>query len=82
LLMALESSGARAEQLARQILNWGRPIPLDELVAKIDAVTVESTRAAGCALIARGQPALAAVGRGHGIESAASIAETLVARAA
>ena len=34
LLMALESSGARAEQLARQMLNWGRPIPLDELVGK------------------------------------------------
>jgi predicted Zn-dependent peptidase len=82
LLMALESSGARAEQLARQILNWGRPIPLDELVAKIEAVTVESTRAAGRAVIARGQPALAALGRGHGIESAATIAESLVPRAA
>ena len=34
LLMALESSSARAEQLARQMLNWGRPIPLDELVGK------------------------------------------------
>ena len=82
LLMALESSGARAEQLARQILNWGRPIPLDELVAKIEAVTVESTRTAGRAVIARGQPALAALGRGHGIESAATIAESLVPRAA
>ena len=47
LLMALESSGARAEQLARQMLAWGRPIPLEEIVAKIDAVTVESARAAG-----------------------------------
>jgi predicted Zn-dependent peptidase len=82
LLMALESSGARAEQLARQILNWGRPIPIDELVAKIEGVTVESTRAAGRALISRGQPALAALGRGHGIETAASIAETLMPRAA
>ena len=34
LLMALESSGARAEQLARQMIAWGRPIPLDELVAQ------------------------------------------------
>ncbi len=33
LLMALESSSARTEQLARQIFAWGRPIPLDELVA-------------------------------------------------
>ena len=62
LLMALESSGARAEQLARQILIHGRPIPLDEIVAKIEAVTVESARRAGRALIARGRPAVAALG--------------------
>jgi len=55
LLMALESSGARAEQLARQMINWGRPIALDEIVAKIEAVSVESTRAAGRALIAQGE---------------------------
>ena len=47
LLMALESSGARIEQLARQMITRGRPIPLDELVAKVEAVTVESARAAG-----------------------------------
>ena len=38
LLGMLESSSARADQIARQILAFGRPIPLDELVAKIDAV--------------------------------------------
>jgi predicted Zn-dependent peptidase len=82
LLMALESSGARAEQLARQMLHWGRPIPLDELVGKIEAVTVESARAAGRALIARGRPAVAALGPGGGLESAATIADSLVRRAA
>ena len=82
LLMALESSGARAEQLARQIINWGRPIPLDEIVAKIEAVTAESTRAAGRALIARGRPAIAALGPGSGLESAVTIAGSLARRAA
>jgi predicted Zn-dependent peptidase len=82
LLMALESSSARAEQLARQILHWGRPIPLDELVQKIEAVTVESARAAGRALIARGRPAVAALGPGPGLESAATIVDSLVRRAA
>jgi predicted Zn-dependent peptidase len=82
LLMALESSGARAEQLARQIYAWGRPKPLAELVGKIEAVTVESARAAGRALIARGRPAIAALGPGSGLESAASIVESLVKRAA
>ena len=81
LLMALESSGARAEQLARQIIVHGRPIPIDEIVGKVDAVTVESTRAAGRALIARSRPAVAALGP-SGLDSAAAIAESLTQKAA
>ena len=82
LLMALESSSARTEQLARQMYAWGRPIPLDELVARIEAVTVESTRAAGRALIARGRPAVSVLGPGKNLESAATIAESLLRPAA
>ena len=82
LLMALESSGARAGQLAGQILIYGRPMPIEEIVAKIEAVTVESTRAAGRALMARGRPAIAALGPGTGLESAATIVESLERRAA
>jgi len=82
LLMALESSTARAEQLARQMFNWGRPVPLEELVEKIEAVTVERARAAGRALVARGRPAIAALGPGSGLESAATIADSLARRAA
>ncbi len=82
LLMALESSGARAGQLARQMINWGRPIPLEEIVAKIDAVSAESARAAGRALVSRGRPAIAVLGPGAGLESAATIAESLARRAA
>jgi predicted Zn-dependent peptidase len=82
LLMALESSEARVGQLARQMLAYGRPISLAEIVAKVDAVTVESTRAAGAALIRRSRPAIAALGPGNGLESAAAIAESLVRRVA
>ena len=82
LLMALESSEARVGQLARQVLAYGRPIPLDEIVAKVDAVTVDSTRAAGGALIRRGRPAVAALGPGNTLESTAAIAESLSRRAA
>ena len=82
LLMALESSEARVGQLARQMLAYGRPITLEEIVAKVDAVTVESARAAGHALIGRGRPAIAALGPGRGLESTAAIAESLVRRAA
>ena len=81
LLMALESSGTRAEQLARQIIVHGRPIPIEEIVGKVDAVTVESTRAAGRALIARSRPAVAALGP-SGLDSAAAIAESLTQKAA
>jgi predicted Zn-dependent peptidase len=82
LLMALESSGARAEQIARQIMVHGRIIPSAELVARIDAVTVDSTRAAGRALIARSRPAIAALGPGRGIDRAAMIVENFTPLAA
>ena len=82
LLMALESSEARLGQIARQMLAFGRPIPLDEIVAKVEAVTVVSARAAGGALIGRGRPAIAALGPGNGLESTAAIAESLVRPAA
>jgi predicted Zn-dependent peptidase len=82
LLMALESSGARAEQLARQMILFGRPMPLAEIVGRIEAVTVESARAAGRALVKRGRPAIAALGPGAGLESAAAIAESLARHAA
>jgi predicted Zn-dependent peptidase len=82
LLMALESSGARARQLASQILTYGRPLPIEELIARIESVTVESTRAAGAALMARARPAIAALGPGKGLEGAATIVESLSRRAA
>jgi predicted Zn-dependent peptidase len=82
LLMALESSGDRIGQLARQMIAWGRPIPLDELIERVDSVTVESARAAGRDLIRRGKPAIAVIGLGSGLESAAAIVETLARRAA
>jgi predicted Zn-dependent peptidase len=68
--------------LARQMFAHGRPIPLSELVGKIEAVTVESARAAGRALIAGSQPAVAALGPGAGLETAANIAASLHRQAA
>jgi predicted Zn-dependent peptidase len=82
LLMALESSGARARQLANQILTYGRPLKIEEMVARIERVSVESTRAAGAALMARARPAIAALGPGEGLEGAATIVESLNRRAA
>jgi predicted Zn-dependent peptidase len=60
------------------MLAYGRVIPLEEIIAKLDAVTVESARAAGRALLHRGRPAVAALGPGNRLETAATIAESLV----
>jgi predicted Zn-dependent peptidase len=38
LLMSLESTMARAEQLGQQMLIFGRPVPADEIVARVEAV--------------------------------------------
>lgn len=77
LLMALESCSARAEQLARHILAYGRPLTVEELVARIDAVSVESTRDAARALLSRGAPAVVALGSGRGLDKATKRAEGL-----
>jgi len=82
LLMALESSSSRAEQLARQMIVYGRPVSVEEIVRKIESVTVESVRAAGTGLLSRARPSVAVLGPGQRLESAAAIAESLVRRVA
>jgi predicted Zn-dependent peptidase len=80
--MALESSGARAEQLARQMIAYGRPIPLEEIVAKVEAVTSASARAAGSALLGRNKPAIVALGPDASLERAVTIVNRLARAAA
>ena len=46
LLMSLESTGSRCEQLARQIQVFGRIVPTEETVAKLNAVTLEDVQRA------------------------------------
>jgi predicted Zn-dependent peptidase len=77
LLMGMESCSARAEQMARHILAYGRPLTVDELVARIDAVSVESTRNAARGLLSRSRPAVVALGDGRGLDTAVSLAEGL-----
>jgi predicted Zn-dependent peptidase len=77
LLMALESCSSRAEQLARHILAYGRPQTLEELIGRIEEVSVESTRNAGRALLGRSRPAVVALGSGRGLDTAVNFAEGL-----
>lgn len=77
LLMAMESCSSRAEQLARHIMAYGRPLTTAEIVNQIDNVSVASTKAAAQALLARGRPAAVALGQGRGLERAIGSIEGL-----
>jgi predicted Zn-dependent peptidase len=71
-LMGLESTSARMDALGSQILIYGRPLPPEEIVARVEAVD-----AAHIARVARrlfaGQPSLAAIGPIARLESLAKI---------
>lgn len=76
LLMALESSSARAEQMARHIMTHGRVLSTDELIAKVDAVTPEHVRAF-VATLASHKPSIAIVGSGRKSNKHAARAESM-----
>ena len=61
MLAALEQPGARVHQLARQMQVYGRPFGLDDMLARLEAVTVEGVRKTGSAML-RSQPTVAAIG--------------------
>ena len=61
LLMSLESTGSRCEQISRQLQVHGRVIPTEETKQRIAAVTVEDIQRAAKRLF-RTQPTLATMG--------------------
>lgn len=63
LLMSLESSGARAEQMARHLLVHGRLLEPEELIAKVDAVNVDRVRTLAQGIAATA-PSVVVVGAG------------------
>ena len=65
LMMALESCFAQSEELARQLLIFGRRMPLEEIVARIDAVDDSALRRVGHRLLSGGGPTLTAIGPLH-----------------
>ncbi|MFD0858780.1 M16 family metallopeptidase [Roseovarius aquimarinus] len=62
LLMGLESPSNRAERLARMIQIWGRVPGVEEVVEKIDAVTLADVRAIAERTVAEAPAALALYG--------------------
>ncbi len=61
ILTALELPTARAEQIARQMLAFGRVLSREEIVEKIDLLSVAAVRDAGTAAL-RSSPTVAAIG--------------------
>jgi predicted Zn-dependent peptidase len=78
LLMSLESTGSRCEQLARQIQVFGRVIPTAETVGRINAVTIADVQATA-GRIFRSTPTLAAMGPAGRVPSIPAIIERLAA---
>jgi predicted Zn-dependent peptidase len=78
LLMSLESTGSRCEQLARQIQVFGRVIPTAETVARIEAVSIADVTGAAARLF-RAAPTLAALGPAGHVLGLPAIADRLAA---
>jgi predicted Zn-dependent peptidase len=78
LLMALESTGARCEQVAQHMLVFGRVMPIEEMVGRIDAIDAEQIGALAQKIFAA-PPVLAAVGPLENLESYDTLARRLAA---
>ncbi len=76
LLMSRESTSSRAEQLAQQLLIYGRAVPLEEILGKIAAVTPADVERVARRLLSSA-PTVTAIGPLARLESAERIAARL-----
>ena len=76
ILAALESPGARTQQLSRQMHVYGRPLPLDEMIARVEAISTDDVRKAGAAML-RSTPTIATIGAVAKVPGRARVAEAL-----
>lgn len=76
LLTSLESPGRRAEQMARHMLVYGRVLPREEMVAAIEAISLQDVTRVGRRLLST-VPTLAGIGPIRKLESIDQIAARL-----
>jgi predicted Zn-dependent peptidase len=76
MLMSLESTYSRCEQLARQMHIFGRPLDIAEIVSQIDAVNEEAVRRVAARLF-KSRPTLSALGPVGRLEPLEKIAARL-----
>jgi predicted Zn-dependent peptidase len=69
LVMCLEQSSSRAEQIARQMLLFGRVIPIQELIDKVEDVDIATLARLAEDLVQQKNPTIALIGPGSGLAS-------------
>lgn len=74
LVMNLESASSRADQIARQLLAFGRVPDLADIMARIDRTTPEDVMALAGGILTGVKPALSAVGDLSGLAPFSEIA--------
>ena len=78
LLMSLESTGSRCEQIARQLQVFGRIVPVAETVAKLESVTPAAVMQAASRIF-RAAPTLTTMGPADRVAGLAEISTRLAA---
>lgn len=79
LLMSQESAASRAGQIARQMLLYGRPVPIDELMERLSNITAERLTDLAHRLFSGPKPTVSAVGPIGALPSHSSIHSDLTA---
>ncbi len=79
--LAQESPPSRTERLTRQLLTLGRPVGAEEILERLEAVTLEDVKRVGLAALSA-TPSLAAIGPVSGLPPFARICERLGAPSA
>lgn len=79
MLMGLESASSRVERLARMLIIWNRIPSLDEVVQKIDAVSLEDVRSFASNILLDKKPSLATYGPAANEISFSKLVDMLVA---
>lgn len=79
LYMSQESLAQRADRAAYQALVWGRPVPIEESAARLQAVTADDLMRVADRILAPGRAAAAALGPGASGKAAEAFVTRLAA---
>ena len=81
LVMGMETSANRIEQMARQYMVHGRVLPVHEIIKKVDEVDAKALRVFGKKLLSSPSLAISAIGPLEGLENATQLTARFLGRA-